>query len=307
MDYKKIIRSRESRKRILQFFSFVPDRPMLKLQYYIKTGRKLNLKNPQRFTEKLQWYKLNCRSPLMQQCVNKYAVRDYVAQCGFENILVPLLGIYDTPDAINFDALPEQFVAKDTLGGGGNSVVVVKDKKQLNIDQLKAQMTMWINSVTSYKTGGREWPYGGQKHKVMLENYLHSDADSGGLIEYKFFCAYGEIKYVYVITDRILGKTAQLGIFTHDLKKKNVVRCDESPLTREVRKPEEYGEMCRIAEKLSSPFPESRIDLYNVDGNIYFGEITFFDGSGYMRFSPDEFDAEMGRMFPLSAEIRSDG
>ena len=123
--------------KILNFLSFVPDKQMLKIQYRMKTGRKLNLKNPKRWTEKTQWYKLYYRNPLMIQCVDKYEVREYVKHCGLENILNSCYGVYDNVDDIDFTKLPSQFVIKDTLGGGSNSVVVVKDKSSIKIDELK--------------------------------------------------------------------------------------------------------------------------------------------------------------------------
>lgn len=109
--------------------SFVPDKWMVSLQYKIKTGRKLNLKNPQRFTEKLQWYKIFYRDPMMKQCVDKYEVRKYVEKCGLASILNECYGVYNSPDEIDFFNMPNSFVLKDTLGGGGNSVILVPDKK----------------------------------------------------------------------------------------------------------------------------------------------------------------------------------
>ena len=133
IDYKKIFKSRKLRLAILELLSFIPDKLMIKIQYYIKIGRKLNLKNPQRYTEKLQWYKLNYKNPLMIKCVDKYDVREYVKDCGLENTLNECYGIFNSPDEINFDALPNKFVLKDTLGGGGNSIIICDDKSKANI------------------------------------------------------------------------------------------------------------------------------------------------------------------------------
>ncbi len=272
---------------------------MLQLQYRIKTGRKLDLKHPKRFTEKLQWYKLYCRMPLMRDCADKYEVRSYVRECGLEDILVPIIGIYNTPAEIDYNKLPEKFVLKDTLGGGGNAVILCRDRKQFDIQKSRKQMSYWIRESTSYKKGGREWVYGGRKHRILVEQYLESDPQKGGLIDYKFFCFNGTCAYVYVIADRIVGKKAGFGIFTRDYQKLSVVRCDEKPLEREVKKPKYYKQMLEIAERLAAPFPEARVDLYNVENKILFGEITFFDGSGYMNFEPDEFDYTMGEKFIL--------
>lgn len=300
MDYKRIIKNRELRIKILKFLSFVPDKPMLKIQYYLKTGRRLNLKEPKRFTEKLQWYKLYYKNPLMIQCVDKYDVREYVKSKGLEDILIPCCGVYDSPEEIDWDILPNQFVMKDTLGGGGNSVIIVRDKASEDIEKLKKRAAEWINVDAHKRGGGREWPYySGKNHRIIIEEMLPSNPDEGGLIDYKFFCFHGEPGIAYVVADRKVGQKAGLGVFTPDYKKLDVVRADEKPLERDVPKPETYDRMLEICRILSEPFPEARIDLYEVQGKARFGEITFFDGSGYMAFKPDGFDEEMGKMFVL--------
>lgn len=299
MDYKKIIKSRNTRLLIMKCLGFIPDKMMLKIQYRIKFGRNLNLKTPQRFTEKLQWYKLYYHNPLMRQCADKIDVRDYVKKCGLENILIPSLGVYTDENKIDFDKLPNQFVLKDSLGGGGTAVIICKDKKQFDINKARQQMRQWLKSSSSYKTGGREWVYGGKKHRILIEQYLPSIENDGGLIDYKFFCFNGEPQFLYIITDRKVGEAACFGIYTADFKKLNVVRNDELPLTRNIQKPIQYEDMLKIARKLSKPFPEARVDLYCVQDKIYFGEITFFDGSGYMSFTPDEFDFTLGEKFIL--------
>ena len=132
MNYKKLIKSRDIRIKILQFLSFIPDKWMLRIQYMIKTGRSLNLSNPKRYTEKLQWYKLYYRDPLMAQCADKYDVRKYVEQVGLAKYLNTVYGVYNSTKEIEFETLPRSFVLKDTLGGGGNSVILVKDKNSIS-------------------------------------------------------------------------------------------------------------------------------------------------------------------------------
>lgn len=299
MDYIRIVKSRKVRNQILQLLKFIPDKTMLKMQYWIKFGRKLDLKNPTRFTEKLQWYKLYYRDPLMKRCVDKYDVREYVKECGLDDILIPLIGVYSSASDVPIDALPEKCVIKDTLGGGGNSVVLFDKSKSIDTESLFVQMKGWINADISYRTGGREWPYGGKKHRIIIEEMLPSRTEDGGLIDYKFFCFNGEPKIVYVIADRKVGEKAGFGIFTPNYIKLDAVRCDEKPLERDVPKPKNYEKMLEISRILSKPFPEVRIDLYNQDGQIYFGEMTFFDGSGYMSFDPDQFDYDLGKLFKL--------
>ena len=185
---------------ILKCFSFIPDKSMIKLQYRIKLHRKLDLVNPRRFTEKLQWYKIYYRDLLMQQCVDKYEVRKYVEECGLSEILIPIVGVYDDVRDIKIEELPEQFVAKDTLGGGGNSVIICNNKENLKEDFLSI-LNKWTHSSTSYRQGGREWVYGGRKHRIILEQLLPSKAEDGGLIDYKFFCFNGKPEYLYVLAD----------------------------------------------------------------------------------------------------------
>ena len=300
MSYKNLIKSRSTRLAILRLMAFIPDKTMIKLQYRIKLHRKLNLKKPKRFTEKLQWYKLYYRDSLMAKCADKFDVREYVKECGLEDILVPIIGIYDKPEQINFAKLPKEFVAKDTLGGGGNSVIICKNKEKLDILDCRSKMRKWVKTSTSFRQGGREWVYGGKKHRIIIEQFLPSDEKNGGLIDYKFFCFYGKPEVLYVIADRIVGQKAGFGVFNPDtFEQIDVERCDEKPLERKIEMPDKYDEMLQIAKRLSKPFPEARIDLYCVEGKVYFGEITFFDGSGYMSFNPDSFDYEMGDRFRL--------
>lgn len=304
MDYKKVVKNRNLRLRILRILSFIPDKPMIKLQYFLKTGRILNLKNPKRFTEKLQWYKLYYKNPLMVQCVDKYDVREYVKSKGLENILIPCYGVYDSPEEIDWASLPNQFVMKDTLGGGGTSVIIVKDKSKENIEELKRRATEWVKIDARKRDAGREWPYyRGKKHRIIVEQYIDSDDKNGGLIDYKFFCFNGTPSWMYVIADRKIGSGAGFGIFDSDFNKSNVIRVDERPLERIVEKPAAFELMKRIASKLSRDFPEARVDLYEVKGKIKFGEITFYDGSGYMTFNPDYFDEELGKLFKLPRNL----
>ena len=298
LDYKKIIKSRRIRLIILDVLSFIPDKPMIKLQYRLKTGRKLNLENPERYTEKLQWYKLYYRDPVMAQCADKYTVREYVASRGYGNILNGLIGVYDDPEEIDFDVFPQQFVLKSTLGGGGNEIIICRDKSELDIPAVKKRMAEWVKPPVG-RHPGREWVYDGRRSRIIAEEYIPSELSKGGLIDYKFFCFKGKCAYVYVIADREVGQKAGFGIATPDYQFLPYVRADEKPLERAVPKPDNWDEMLSAAEDLARPFPHARIDLYDVKEKILFGEITFFDGSGYMAFEPDEFDYMLGAPFIL--------
>ncbi|MCR5500008.1 MAG: carbonic anhydrase [Acetatifactor sp.] len=300
INYKTILKSKRLRLGILRCLAFVPDKLIICLQYKIKTGRRLNLKDPQRFTEKLQWYKLYYKDPRMIQCVDKYEVREFVRERGLEEILIPCYGVYDNLESINWDDLPTQFVLKDTLGCGGNEVVIVTDKNEIEPLILKKKLRNWLSVSSRVKSGGREWPYySGKEHRVIIEGYLQADDGGQGLVDYKFFCFNGEPKYVYVVAGRKLGQSAELGIFDENMQRLSARRADEKELTHEVKVPGNFAEMKEVARILSKGFPEVRIDLYEVGGEVRFGEMTFFDGSGYMTFEPDSFDEVMGTVFHL--------
>lgn len=301
-EYKKLVKNRKTRKQILRFFDWVPDRVVVPLQYRLKTGRWPNLKNPQRFTEKLQWLKLNCRDPLMRQCADKVEVRSYVESCGLEEILVPLLGVYDSPREIDFDALPERFVLKDSLGGGGNDVIVCTDRRVFSKTDACDQMSRWVLPGAHGRHPGREWVYDtSRSSRILCESYIEAD-DGLSLTEYKFFCSYGAPSFLYVLADRVLGKGVSLGIYeAEDFRKVEAYRVDEHRLERNVQMPPNYKRMLEIAKILSAPFPSVRVDLYDLGkrGGVRFGELTFFDGSGYFSYDPDSFDFELGATIKL--------
>lgn len=300
MEYKKIIKSRRLRLKILELLDFVPDKLMLEFQYRLKTGRKLNLKNPQRYTEKLQWYKIYYRIPLMIKCADKYDVREYVENKGLTEILNPCYGVYDSVEDIDWNNLPEQFVMKDTLGAGGTSVEIVKDKSKVDIKRLKKVAKGWTEINAHVKGGGREWPYySGKNHRIIIEKFIDSDPAKGGLIDYKFLCFNGKAELLYILADRVTGQGAGCGFFDLEFNQLPFTESDEEPLKRKILKPSNFQEMIEVAERLAGDFPCVRIDLYNEDEKITFGEVTFYDSSGYMIFDPDRLDYELGHKFEL--------
>lgn len=305
MDYKSIIKSRELRIKILTFLGWIPDGIMLRLQYWLQTGRKLNLKNPKRFTEKLQLYKMKYRNPEMLRCTDKYEVRKYVEQKGFGKYLIPLIGIYDSVDEIDFKGLPHKFVAKTTDGGGGNQVLVCTNKSLLSEKDFRLRLNKWMDARKASKHPSREWAYENDyPRRIIIEQFIGKEGVDKSLIDYKFFCFNGKVAYVYAITDRDLGDTVQLGVYSPAFRKLDVSRNDERPQNIPMEKPLNYKQMIRIAEELSTDFPHVRVDLYNIEGCIYFGELTFYDGSGYMTFNPDSFDLEFGKAFDCSTFMK---
>lgn len=295
MNYKKIIKNRGLRIKILNCLSFIPDKQMIQIQYYMKLGRKVNLKNPKRYTEKVQWYKIYGKDPIMSICADKYTVREYVESQGLGNLLNECYGIYDTPDEVDFEKLPQQFVIKDTLGGGSNDVIICTDKVLFDIETAKRTMWTWVEKYTG-KTGGREWVYEDRKHKIIIEKYIETTCEYG-LIDYKFYCFNGQVEMINGIGNRTFGEPAEIGFFDENFNLLPVYREDEKPLSFTLEKPGNFQEMIEIAKVLSNDFLMVRVDLYNVKGKIIFGELTFYPGSGYMKFMPDEYDYELGRNF----------
>lgn len=298
MNYRNIIKSRELRIKILTLLDWVPDSVMLRLQYWLQTGRRLNLKNPKRFTEKLQLYKMKYRNKNMLRCTDKYEVRGFVEDKGLSDILIPIVGIYNSVEEIHYSSLPQQFVAKTTDGGGGNQVFICKEKDKISEQYFFDKLNAWMNMPKS-KQSGREWTY--ENHyprRILIEEMIGNGKDD--LIDYKFICFNGKVSYVYGITDRHVGVSAQFGIYDSNFNKLNVDRCDERHQEKVLSKPKNYDKMKLVAEQLSKEFPHVRVDLYNINGDIYFGELTFYDGSGYMSFNPDSFDEELGRNFNIS-------
>lgn len=302
MNYKKIIKQRHIRVKLIQLLNFIPDRWMIRLQYYIKTNRHLNLRKPLRYTEKLQWMKLFYRNELMKKCVDKYEVRKYVADCGCSNILNEMYGVYNTPEEIDFDNLPSSFVIKDTLGSGGNSVIVVRDKSKIDINELRGKLWEWVNEPINKKSPGREWVYDKQKHRIIIEKFL-IDENADDLPDYKFFCFDGVPYCLYMMNNYMQHHdNGRLGFLTSNFELMSVYRKEYLPMIEKPDKPERFDEMLKVASILSKEFPHVRVDLYNINGDIYFGELTFFTASGYTLFEPDQFDFELGEKFKLPAK-----
>lgn len=293
MNYKKIIPSQNIRFGILKILSFLPDRVMLGLQYYIKMGRKCNFNKPKTWTEKLQLYKIYYRNPILGICVDKYNVRQYVTNCGLKDILVDLYGIFLNAEDINLDKLPKSFVVKTTDGGGGNNIILVKDKFVLDRDAFTRQLNSWLNIKDI--NAGREWAYTQiAKSQIIVEKLLVNDTcPEAGIEDFKFLCFHGEPKYIVVDKDRYIKH--KRNIYDVDWRKIDV-STDHEQFEEDYKKPENLSRMIEIARILSQDFPFVRVDLYNIHGKIYFGELTFYPWSGYVKFNPFEFDEKLGQL-----------
>lgn len=294
MDYKEIIKDRKTRFVILKFLSFVPDSWMCRLQYRIKVGRWPNLKHPKRFTEKLQLYKLRYRNPILSECVDKLRVRDFIKSKGLGNILNGLLGVYKKAEDIPFEDLPFKFVIKTNDGGGGNNILICKDKSRLDIPASIRELNSWLN--VKKVNPAREWAYTGIKESVfVVEEFIENENNpEGGLEDFKFFCFDGVPRYVVHDGDRYIGH--KRNFYNTEWNNLNVGSdCERFP--GNTPKPHFLNEMLNIARKLSKGFPFVRVDLYQTKDRVIFGELTFYPWSGYVNYDPDDFDFELGRNF----------
>ena len=296
MDYRNIVKNKEMRFKILHFLRFIPDKWMLKFQYRVKMGRKLNLKNPKRWTEKLQWYKANYRTPLLTQCADKYEVREYIKNKGLEGILNKLYMVYDNADQIKIDSLPQSFVIKTTNGSGTN--ILCKEKSQLDLEKVQKSLNEWM--VRDNYSVGREWSYKNIVPKIIIEEYLEDKTNSfDGINDYKFLCFNGKAKYIVFDVDRNVSH--KRNIYDTDWNFLDV-KTDYPNFGDCVSKPEMLNEMLRVADILAKDFPFVRVDLYCVNSKIYFGELTFYPWTGYIQFYPDEFDIILGEKFKLPSQ-----
>lgn len=293
-EYKKIIKSKNLRFSLLRQMRFVPSRPMLKIQYRVKFKRKLNLKNPERFTEKIQWYKLYYKNKLMPMCSDKYTVREYVRSKGLENILNELYCVFERPKDINLSALPDKFVLKLSNASGANYICT--DKSAADEDELKQLFKNYCRLVKA--DAGREWPYMKSKSVIVAEKLLEDPTHYRNAVnDYKIFCFNGKPTYIICVSDR---HTEHCNHLVYDTEWNKINAASEgADLSKDVPKPENLPEMLDVAHRLSEDFPFARIDLYSLAGKTIFGEITFYPWSGYMEYKPDSFDFELGRHFSL--------
>lgn len=279
--------------RIVRKLNFLfPDKLYLQICFYLEMGKKLDLRNPKTMNEKLQWLKLYNRKSEYTTMVDKILVKDYVAKIIGEDYIVPLFGVWDTPEQIDFDSLPNQFVLKTNHSGGNTGVVIVKDKSKIDREAIKEKLKTSLKSDIYARY--REWPYKNVERKVFAEAYLGDD-----IADYKFYCYNGYVDAVMICVDRQIGDP-KFYFFDKEwnLKRYNK-RGKEAPADFTLPKPDGVDKMFELASVLSKDIPYARVDFYNVNGKIYFGEITFFPASGFDKNRLPESDALFGDMIRL--------
>lgn len=254
-------------------------------RYYLYTGSKLNLNNPQTYNEKLCWQKLYDHNPLYTVMVDKYAAKDYVASIIGEDYIIPTIGVWDSPDNIEWEKLPNQFVLKTTHDSGG--VIVVKDKR--NLDKIAAVKKLKSCLKADNYASTREWPYKNVPRRVIAETYME-DEKTGELRDYKFFSFDGVVRAMFVSQDRgKVGEDVKFDYFDADYNHLPISQYHEHGRTTPA-KPSCFEEMKDLASKLSKGIPQVRVDFYEVDGKVYFGELTFFHHGGIVPFYPEEME-----------------
>ena len=274
-------------------FRFIPDSIWLKLCFKRKMGYFPDLKNPKTFNEKLQWLKLHDRNSLYTKLVDKYEVKKIVADIIGEEHIIPTLGVWDTFDEIDFDKLPNQFVLKCTHDSGG--LVICKDKSKLDIQAAKKKIDACLKM--NYYWAWREWPYKNVRPRIIAEEYK-VDESGTELKDYKIFCFDGEPKFLFVATDRNIGQT-KFDFFDINFNHLPFSQIYPNNTNARIEKPRGGALMLEFAKKLTQNFIHCRADFYDINGKVYFGELTFFQQSGFGKFEPEEWDLKLGELIKL--------
>lgn len=271
-------------------YNKISDEEFVKQFYKNAFGKDLNLENPITFNEKLNWLKLNYKNKVATKCADKYEVRQYIEDKGYGYILNELIGVYESVDDIDINKIPNKCVLKATHGSGWN--LIVKDKNNLNWTAWKLVMKSWLNQNFYYY--GREWVYKDMKPRIICEKYLEDSNQE--LLDYKLYCFNGIPKFIQIDVDRFTNHTANY----YDTEWNEMpFQYDDENSGRVIEKPKNLDKMLDIAKVLSKEFEHVRVDFYEVDGRLYFGELTFFTASGTGKFNPEEYDEKVGEWLEL--------
>ena len=294
-----ILKAIKNPKSILKFIIYktarlYTDQQYLKMLFPLRTGYKLNLKNPKTFNEKLQWLKLNNRKPEYSIMVCKAEVKTYVANLIGSEYIIPTLGVYNSVDEIDFNKLPNQFVLKCTHDSGG--IVVCKDKSKLDIEVAKDKLRKGLKRHYFYQN--REWPYKNVPRRIIAEQYMVEE-DGGELKDYKIHCFNGEPQIILVCKDRYSATGITEDFFSTEWEHLNLKRPTIPNSKTSIPKPNCLNLMLSLSKKLSKEIPFLRVDFYEINNKVYFGELTFYPASGMAPFDPIEWDYKLGEMLSI--------
>lgn len=282
----------------LGLLKWMNDKKYIEIVYKLAFGRDINLDNPKAFTEKINWYKLNYRNDLMKKCADKYEVRKYVEDKIGKGYLNDIVGIWNDVDEIDFSKLPNKFVLKPTNGSG--DVLICDDKSKLDIRRAKKVLKQ--NKKRHFCTKTKEWAYYDLPQKILGERFIES-SDKFQIKDYKFFCFNGEPQFLFVGSER---GTDHLKFDFFDMEWNWLPVTNAHEHNKALKKPEHFLEMIDICRKLSMDFPHVRVDLYEEEGKVYFGELTFYHFGGFTRFEPDEWDFKFGEYFDINSIKEND-
>ena len=286
----------------VSLLSILSDEKFAKMKYKENTGRTLNLESPKTFNEKLWWLKLNNRDPLLTKCSDKVRVREYVKECGLEHILNEVYGVYDNANDIDFDELPDKAFIKTNHGSGTN---IIWDRNK-PFDKAKFRKKFNRALKKNYYWQSREWNYKNIEPKIIVEKILE-DKENKSLIDYRFLCFNGVVKMIFVdietaAEDGSHSPYAKRNVYDKDFNYLNIKVKREQFDSSTIEKPINFDKMIEYAEQLSKPFPFCRVDLYNINGDICFGEITFYPGGATQIVEPEEWELKMGEWIDLKNE-----
>ena len=268
------------------------DKTYIRLKWWTSMDYPLRLDNPKTYNEKIQWLKLHDHNPKYTQMVDKIDAKNYVARIIGEDHIIPTIGVYDCVEDIDFESLPNQFVLKCTHDSNG--VVICKDKSSFDIDKAKKKLKRGLGQ--SYYCFNREWPYKNVIPRILAEQYMEDE--TGELRDYKFFCFNGEVKALFIASDRTKKEETKFDFFDENFN--HLPFTNGHPNAAHViSKPLGFDEMKIIATQLSQNIPHVRVDLYDIRGKIYFGELTFYHWSGFTPFVPKEWDDRFGEFIKL--------
>ena len=267
---------------------------VIKDQFKYFLGYDLNLENPKTFNEKLQWLKLYYHDPLMTKCADKYLVRDFIKETIGEEYLIPLIGVWDRVEDIDFDKFPNQFVLKVNWGSGQN--IIVKDKSQLDIEETKNKLRYWLQPTSNNYYFSYEWPYKNIEPKIICEKYISSNTEN--LTVYKIFC-FNSNPYLFQVIINDKTSNEKINYYNSNWERL-VLKQNFDNFNFDINKPKYLNLMLTFSKMLSKQFPYFiRIDFYEVDDKIYFSEYTFYSDSGYAKFTPDNWDIKLGNLIKI--------
>lgn len=276
----------------------MPDKVYLKHMFLARMGKRLDLEHPRTYNEKLQWMKLYDRKPEYSMMVDKYDVKTYVSAIIGQDHIIPMLGVWDSFDEIDFDKLPKRFVLKCTHDSGGH--VICKDKDHL--DLAAARKTLSSRLKRNYYKLYREWPYKDVKPRIIAEAYMEDAEGKGDLTDYKLHFFNGECKAILEYSNRFGTNGAYKDYYTPDWQHMDFLKGPSSYAPERSRRPVEMDEMIELGRLIAKNYLAVRVDFYIINHRIYFGEITFFPAGGFCAFDPEEWDEVFGGWIHLPTD-----